>query len=73
MSQYTRMLNIVKLIGGTVLTIGIILFALGSIVSGYNALIPLGIGTIVGAGTIFIMGIFFVATEEILHRSANRG
>lgn len=73
MTNQMPILNAVKLLGGMVLAIGIILFALGFIGSGYNTLIPLGIGAIVGAVILFIMGIFFVATEELLERNASRG
>jgi hypothetical protein len=73
MTNQIKILNAVKLTGGMVFAIGIILFSLGFIGSGYTTLIPLGIGAIVGAVILFIMGIFFVATEELLERNASRG
>ena len=73
MTNQIPILNAVRLIGGVVLAIGVILFALGFIGSGYTTLIPIGIGAIAGAVILFIMGIFFVATEEMLERNASRG
>ncbi|MDQ0219165.1 hypothetical protein [Peribacillus cavernae] len=63
-----KILNAVKYVGGTVLTIGIFIFLIGFFESGYSILTPIGIGTIMGAVFIFLMGVFFVATEEMLKK-----
>lgn len=72
MTKPISMLNAVKLVGGTILVVGILLFTFGFFGNGYMNLTPIGIGTIMGAVFIFLMGVFFVATEEMLKRSASR-
>jgi hypothetical protein len=68
----SKILNAVKYVGGTTLTIGIALFLLGLFESGSSLLTPIGIGTVMGAIFIFVMGVFFVATEEMLEKRQNR-
>jgi len=63
-----KFLNAVKCVGGTILSIGIILFLSGFIASDYSILIPIGIGTVMGAIFIFLMGVFFIASEEMLEK-----
>lgn len=65
MDSKLKMLNAVKIVGFTVLTIGIAIFLYGFFVSDYSAITGVGIGTVMGAIFIFLMGIFFVATEEM--------
>ena len=67
-----KMLNAVKYTGGTVLTIGIIIFLYGFFISDYSAITGVGIGTIMGAIFIFLMGIFFIVTEE-MHEKTHKG
>ncbi|GAA0413167.1 MAG: hypothetical protein ACQEWU_13105 [Bacillota bacterium] len=67
-----KMLNAVKYVGATVLFIGIALFAYGFFVSGYSVVTGIGIGTIMGAVFIFLMGIFFVATEEVIKKRTKK-
>jgi hypothetical protein len=69
MRSNLKLLNAIKYAGGIVLTIGIITFLLGFFESGSSLLTPIGIGTIMGAIFIFLMGVFFVATEEMLEKS----
>ncbi|MCL6571037.1 MAG: hypothetical protein K6T88_05060 [Bacillus sp. (in: Bacteria)] len=64
-----KILNAVKYTGGSVLLFGIIIFSLGFFVSDSNTLTSIGIGTVVGAVCIFLMGVFFVATEEMIEKS----
>ncbi len=73
MTNQIQLLSAVKLTGGILLAIGAILFALGMSGGGYTTLIPIGIGAAIGAVFIFIMGIFFAATEELLERTVHRG
>ncbi|MBP2239724.1 hypothetical protein J2Z40_000277 [Cytobacillus eiseniae] len=63
-------LKIIKYVGGALLTCGLIIFLFGFFGSGVNLLTPIGIGTVMGAVFIFIMGIFFFATEELLNKDA---
>ncbi|MDN4608340.1 hypothetical protein [Sporosarcina highlanderae] len=65
MESKLKMLNAVKIVGLTVLTIGIAIFLYGFFASDYSAITGVGIGTIMGAIFIFLMGVFFVATEEM--------
>ena len=65
MKSKQAMLNIVKYTGGTILTIGISIFLYGFFISDYSAITGIGIGTVMGAIFIFLMGVFFVATEEM--------
>ncbi|WP_338749191.1 hypothetical protein [Bacillus sp. FJAT-52991] len=69
MKSNVKILNAVKYVCGTVLSIGIITFLLGFFESGFSVLTPIGIGTVVGAVFIFLMGVFFVATEEMLDKT----
>lgn len=65
MDSKQAMLNIIKYTGGTILTIGISIFLYGFFISNYSAITGIGIGTVMGAIFIFLMGVFFVATEEM--------
>ncbi|MFC5602228.1 hypothetical protein [Sporosarcina koreensis] len=69
MESKLKMLNAVKVVGLTVLTIGISIFLYGFFVSDYSAVTGIGIGTVMGAIFIFLMGVFFVATEEMLEKT----
>ncbi|QED47268.1 hypothetical protein [Cytobacillus dafuensis] len=68
MKSKAKLLNTIKYVGGIVLTIGIITFLLGIFERGSSVLTPIGIGTVMGAIFIFLMGVFFVATEEMLEK-----
>jgi hypothetical protein len=69
MESKLKVLNAVRYIGGTFLFIGIISFLIGILVNGSTALIGIGIGAAIGAVFIFIMGVFFVITEEMTEKS----
>jgi hypothetical protein len=64
-----KLLNAVTYVGLTVLTIGILTFIAGLIVNGFSVLVPVGIGTSVGAVFIFLIGVFLVVTDEMLEKS----
>jgi hypothetical protein len=64
-----KLLNAVTYVGLTVLTIGILTFFAGLIVNGFSILVPVGIGTSVGAVFIFLIGVFLVVTDEMLEKS----
>ncbi|WP_203363703.1 hypothetical protein [Bacillus sp. REN10] len=66
MKSKMNMLNAVKNTSGVILSVGILTFLIGFIESGFSILTPIGIGTVVGAVFIFLMGVFFVATEEMI-------
>lgn len=71
MEAYSKLLNSVKYVGGSILSVGVLMFLYGFIVSN-SMLTGLGVGATVGAIFIFIMGVFFVVTEEMLE-SINSG
>lgn len=70
----STMLEAVKYFGGTVLIAGIIIFCLGFFGNGSSILTPIGIGTVMGAIFVFLMGLFLIASEEMLLKaqSANK-
>ncbi len=71
MGAKLKILTTVKYIGFTVLTLGIAIFLYGFFVSDYSSVTGIGIGTVMGAVFIFLMGVFFVATEE-MHEKVNK-
>jgi len=72
METKLKILNAVKIVGLIILAIGISIFLYGFFVSDYSAITGIGIGTVMGATFIFLMGVFFVATEE-MHEKADKG
>ncbi|WP_053220271.1 hypothetical protein [Virgibacillus senegalensis] len=72
MATKAQILNATKIIGAVVLTAGIIIFMAGFFASGSSILTPIGIGTVMGAVFIFLMGVFLVVTEEILEKIEHR-
>lgn len=66
MESYVKILNIVKYVGGTILTLGIVIFLYGFFVNDSNSLTGIGIGTVMGAVFIFLMGVFLVASEDMV-------
>ncbi|MCM3766873.1 hypothetical protein [Neobacillus niacini] len=69
MKKNTNILHAARLIGGSILTIGLLILSYSLFVSGSSTMTGIGIGTAIGAVFIFLMGIFFVATEEMLEKS----
>ncbi|MGM0899555.1 hypothetical protein [Mesobacillus maritimus] len=68
MESYFKVLNAVKYVGGTTLTVGMAFFVFGLVIS-HNLITGLGMGAVVGAIFIFIIGVFFVVTEEMLEKT----
>ncbi|WP_232698042.1 hypothetical protein [Brevibacillus daliensis] len=71
MESKVKILNYVKYVGGTVLFVGIITFLIGFLQNSHNILTPVGVGAVVGAVFIFLMGSFFVVTEEMLEKRSD--
>jgi hypothetical protein len=69
MNSHTKIVMVTKNVGGIILALGIMTFLYGFLVSDYSAITGIGIGAIMGAGFIFLMGMFFVATEEMLEKT----
>lgn len=68
MNSHAKIINATKWTGSTVLIIGMLLCGYG-FVSGSNTISGIGIGTVVGAIIIFLMGMFFVTTEEMVENT----
>ena len=58
--------NAVKYVCSGIFFLGIIMFFIGIFENDYIMLTSIGIGTVIAAVFIFIIGMFFVATEEML-------
>ncbi|MFS0598981.1 hypothetical protein AB1L16_19935 [Peribacillus frigoritolerans] len=72
MEANQKMLDAVKWVSGTGCVIGIIIFALSFIVSDYNKdyiFTSVGIAITLSAAAIFLVGIFFVLTEEMVMKT----
>ncbi|WP_225986139.1 hypothetical protein [Psychrobacillus glaciei] len=69
MEKYKNMLNATRYVGGTLLSIGIAIFLYGIFISEYNAVMGVGIGTVMGAVFIFLIGMFLIASEEMVVNS----
>ncbi|WP_102029241.1 hypothetical protein [Salirhabdus sp. Marseille-P4669] len=65
MDNKARILNVSRFIGVTVLTIGLIIFLMGMYKSGFTAFAAIGLGTIMGAVFIFLIGLFLVVVEDM--------
>jgi TRAP-type C4-dicarboxylate transport system permease small subunit len=69
MEANQKMLDAVKWVSGTGCVIGFIIFALSLFVSDYNKdyiLTAVGMAITLSAAAIFLVGIFFVLTEEMV-------
>lgn len=69
MGSKLRILDAAKYVSYAVLTIGIAIFLYGFFVSDYSVVTGIGIGTVMGAIFIFLIGVFFVATEEMQEKT----
>lgn len=72
MQSNLRLLRAVKYICGTLIAIGSIIFMYGFVNGFSSGFIGIGYGVVMGGVFIFIMGLFLVATEEMLKRKSNR-
>lgn len=65
METTTKILHATRIAGYTFLSLGIAIFLYGFFMSESSVPTGIGIGTVMGAIFIFLMGVFFVATEEM--------
>ncbi|MUK87761.1 hypothetical protein GMD78_05010 [Ornithinibacillus sp. L9] len=70
MQSNPRILHVTKYVCVPILVVGVILFFYG-FVNDFANIVGIGYGTIMGGVFIFIMGLFLVATEEVLERNKN--
>lgn len=68
MNTRMKILHATKWAGSVTLLTGIMIFLYG-IVSGLMPVTGIGIGAIVGAVMFFLMGMFFIATEEMVEKT----
>lgn len=69
MESSVKMLHATKFVGAILLTLGIATFLYGSLVSEYSAVMGVGIGIVMGAVFIFLIGMILVASEEMILKS----
>ena len=69
MNPFLKMMNATRIFGAITLALGTAIFIYGMIVSDYVMITGIGVGTIMGAVFIFLIGMFLIATEEILNKS----
>lgn len=69
MESYVKMLHATKMVGATLLTIGIAIFLYGAFISELSTVIGVGIGVVMGAVFIFLIGMILVASEEMILNS----
>lgn len=68
MNSRMKILHATRWSGSITLLLGIMIFLAG-IVSGLIPVIGIGLGTIIGAVMFFLMGMFFIATEEMVENT----
>ncbi|MEK3979002.1 hypothetical protein MKY37_07855 [Psychrobacillus sp. FSL K6-2836] len=69
METYLKMLHATKFVGATLLTIGIAIFLYGTLMSEFSTIMGVGIGVVMGAVFIFLIGMILVASEEMILNS----
>jgi phosphotransferase system glucose/maltose/N-acetylglucosamine-specific IIC component len=69
MNTRLKILNATKWAGGITFITGMMIFLYG-ILSHVNPVIGIGIGTIIGSVFFFLIGMFFIATEEMVESTS---
>lgn len=69
MNTHLKILNATKWAGSITFITGMMIFLFG-IISDFSPVIGIGIGTIIGAVVFFLMGMFFIATEEMVENTS---
>jgi TRAP-type C4-dicarboxylate transport system permease small subunit len=69
MKTRLKILNATKWASSLTFITGIMIFLYGTI-SDFSPVIGIGIGTIIGAVVFFLMGMFFIATEEMVENTS---
>lgn len=67
--NHTKVLNAVRAVSISLLTIGLIILTLSLLSINSSTLTAVGIGTISGAVVIFLMGVFFAVTDEVIGKT----
>ncbi|WP_428910528.1 hypothetical protein [Niallia sp. Krafla_26] len=66
MNPFIKMITATKMVGAIVLTLGIAIFLYGMMIQDYIFITGIGVGAVMGAVFIFLIGMFLVAAEEML-------
>ena len=66
MNPFLKMIKATRNVGGIILTLGIAIFIYGMFVSDYVYITGIGVGAVMGAVFIFLIGMFLIAAEEML-------
>lgn len=69
MDRHGKWMRLVKTVAGTLALLGLALVLAGVVATGYNLLLAVGVGTVTGAGFIFLIGLFLAMGEEMSARS----
>ena len=72
MNPFLKMMNATRIFGAITLALGTAIFIYGMIISDYVLLTGIGVGTVMGAVFIFLIGMFLIVTEEMLNKSHNK-
>jgi len=72
MDPLLKILMVTRYVGAIILAIGIAIFIYGMIVNDFVVITGIGVGAVMGAVFIFLIGMFLVATEEMLNKNHNR-
>jgi hypothetical protein len=72
MNPFLKMMNATRIFGAVTLALGTAIFIYGMFVSDYVMITGIGVGTVMGAVFIFLIGMFLIATEEMLNKSHNK-
>jgi hypothetical protein len=68
MNPFLKMIKATRNVGAITLAIGIAIFVYGMIVSDYVVITGIGVGAVMGAVFIFLIGLFLIAAEEMLSK-----
>ena len=72
MNPFLKMINATRIVGAVTLAIGIAIFLYGMAVSDYIYITGIGVGAVMGAVFIFLIGMFLIAAEEMLSKNHSR-
>jgi hypothetical protein len=68
--NHTKVLNAVRAVSISLLTIGVVILTLSLLSIHSSTMTAVGIGTVSGAVVIFLMGVFFAVTDEVIGKSS---
>ena len=72
MDPFLKMIKATRNVGSIILTLGIAIFIYGMFVGDYVYITGIGVGAVMGAVFIFLIGMFLIAAEEMLSKNHSR-